>query len=1502
MQHEEEIRIGILAPQPEAWDFFGSTFSTMVTLALEDINDPKKFKDIFPNKKGRKKLSYVVAHMPPANETTDVAPEIAAIRGIMNMIRTNRIHLLLGPTLNLDFDSMAMMPGVFNITQIGLFPQGERFTYQQRYPFLTLLGYSFDRFGQALAHFCHTHNWKRIAVIWNSKLPVPRSFRQEAASLNLEIVADEYIVSVDSVQNVPNLEEVNKTLDYLPDYKENFDRIRNANVDVILSFPFSQDCWHLYKQAIKYAIAPYHGFQWVAAGTLSAMSYPRDNFYSCSIPENVTCSVGFTGMIQVVQYLLRDIEQWELWTELERRVNMLDPSVYDRTIQYPRRFTFLILGMVYDAVLLFMKAVSDLIEMNATLTAEAITKQMRESGFRGIFPGPLSFEGGDRSGYRGVIVHILPVNNTSTANVPELNYEINYGFELSIDPQCDQPYCRRLIYFRLRPDTTPVLSESWPAGKEVERRYFLGADPLTMQPMFGNSSGPVIFSCTTGCGGNKSVDPLALWIPGGCDIFNSFIEYRHYESKRFKKNAVEKLWRMVGEYYKELVEALVKQGHQGIVDIVKSCSSIDVNSSNVDSIDMDSIDIMQCVDILAEFPLRFPSPHVISNQPAGSASLVSCQVSIEVDSKNAYNMTMPNPKCLYNNPLCSVILNRCNVFEVFGSLNMTQSETCDGPTSAEGVNLLEVCHLIPVYSNENQYISCLGLNVTGSLCEAITLHNHTCSEYPQINRYNNGKCVSKDVCNCNKLEGKVAWAGANCSIAVCDGVCNGRGDCISPQNCHCHPGYTLTLNGGQCYKNCSEMMAYNNSMGPGGDCLNGGTCVEVPRQNLSVYFYGETREFSYTLKCSCTSGYSGDRCENVDKTISDHLVEIIVPSVAISFLLVVIVVAAVQYNIRKMRIRDELANTDWRSKWEDLFFQPDQRPFGWRGRGSSSPIVDGRTGSMIRVGSVTTPLPDCAIFKGQMVAVKRVDKVSVKLTEEILAEIRFMRSTRHVNIIPFIGVCIDPPHVLILTEYTSKGCLRDVLSNKDIRLDWAFRYSLARDLAQGMDFLHHSDAQWHGRLTSNNCLIDSHWVLKITDFGLHQFKQGEQSSDDVLELQKLLWVAPELLVVSEPHSLPIESMITGLDPKLQQLVSRSQYVTRQPGGTKLADVYSFGMILYELMMRQLPFYDSHLPLKQVIAHVQRDPEFRPSISDNCPVDFCEFMQKCWADCPEYRPPFGEVLIIIKKMHDPGTLVDNMVQMLEKYSSNLEHLVEQRTQALADEKSRSEELLYRMIPKKVAQQLKSGSKITAEQFEEVTVCFCDIVAFTKIAAKSTPLQVIGLLNDLYSRFDYVIDDYNVFKLGTIGDAYIIVSGLPERTGPQHAPEIANTALDLMASINGFKIKHFPDHQLQLRVGIHSGTCVAGVVGLKVPHYCVFGDTVNIASRMESTGLALRIHLSSTTTRILRRIGGYHVETRGKISIKGRGPMVTAWLLGRDGFNKELPSLDAAISEEDHEFKA
>ena len=149
--------------------------------------------------------------------------------------------------------------------------------------------------------------------------------------------------------------------------------------------------------------------------------------------------------------------------------------------------------------------------------------------------------------------------------------------------------------------------------------------------------------------------------------------------------------------------------------------------------------------------------------------------------------------------------------------------------------------------------------------------------------------------------------------------------------------------------------------------------------------------------------------------------------------------------------------------------------------------------------------------------------------------------------------------------------------------------------------------------------------------------------------------------------------------------------------------------------------------------------------------------------------------------------------------------------------------------------------------------------------------------------------------------MVASGLPTRNGNRHAGEIASMSLDLLAACSTFRIRHMPDRQLQLRVGIHTGPCVAGVVGLKMPRYCLFGDTVNTASRMESGGLALRIHLSNTTQVVLEELGGYKTECRGEIEVKGKGRMTTFWLLGHKDFHKELPSLDKAASKDDHDFK-
>ncbi|KFQ54690.1 Retinal guanylyl cyclase 1, partial [Nestor notabilis] len=167
-------------------------------------------------------------------------------------------------------------------------------------------------------------------------------------------------------------------------------------------------------------------------------------------------------------------------------------------------------------------------------------------------------------------------------------------------------------------------------------------------------------------------------------------------------------------------------------------------------------------------------------------------------------------------------------------------------------------------------------------------------------------------------------------------------------------------------------------------------------------------------------------------------------------------------------------------------------------------------------------------------------------------------------------------------------------------------------------------------------------------------------------------------------------------------------------------------------------------------------------------------------------------------------------------------------------------LSSLCQKKVAEALKMGTPVEPEYFEEVTLYFSDIVGFTTISAMSEPIEVVDLLNDLYTLFDAIIGSHDVYKVETIGDAYMVASGLPKRNGNRHAGEIANMSLDILSSVGTFKMRHMPEVPVRIRIGLHSGPCVAGVVGLTMPRYCLFGDTVNTASRMESTGLRECLH--------------------------------------------------------------
>ncbi|XP_071823673.1 uncharacterized protein [Apostichopus japonicus] len=220
----------------------------------------------------------------------------------------------------------------------------------------------------------------------------------------------------------------------------------------------------------------------------------------------------------------------------------------------------------------------------------------------------------------------------------------------------------------------------------------------------------------------------------------------------------------------------------------------------------------------------------------------------------------------------------------------------------------------------------------------------------------------------------------------------------------------------------------------------------------------------------------------------------------------------------------------------------------------------------------------------------------------------------------------------------------------------------------------------------------------------------------------------------------------------------------------------------------------------------------------------------------------------------------------------------KTGELKKQKKRAQLLLLQILPETVCDRLQRGLGVPAEQFDVVTIYFSDIVGFTTIAATKTPMEIIELLNALYSLFDHCIDLYNVYKVETIGDAYMVVSGLPE-PNENHASEIGCMAVDLLNQVQNFQPPHISGQRLALRVGLNTGPCVAGVVGIKMPRYCLFGDTVNTASRMESTGQAFKIHISEATKEAIETSGGdisHRVVTRGVVFVKGKGKMQTYWL--------------------------
>nr|CAD2206774.1 unnamed protein product [Meloidogyne enterolobii] len=492
-------------------------------------------------------------------------------------------------------------------------------------------------------------------------------------------------------------------------------------------------------------------------------------------------------------------------------------------------------------------------------------------------------------------------------------------------------------------------------------------------------------------------------------------------------------------------------------------------------------------------------------------------------------------------------------------------------------------------------------------------------------------------------------------------------------------------------------------------------------------------------------------------------------------------------------------------------------------------------------------------------------QVRVRIFNEDFVNLKKIRQLDHDNLNKFCGLCVDAPILYAIWKHCQRGSLKDLIAKERYVGDSFVMFTLMRDIASGLIALHGSFAGAHGMLSSENCLINDRWQVKISDFGLNMIRESQPISK-----RKLLWTAPELLRENNRK------------------------------GTKEGDVYSFAIICCELVNRETVWngVEREDDVDEILYRLRRSnvaiphrPQLHPREEIN--QNLLHLVRDCWGEIPTERPKIDMVRTMLKQMVRDGNqnLMDYVFGMMEQYASSLEQEVEERTRELVEEKRKSDILLYRMLPKQVAEKLKLGNLLNLSNI--------------RLLLYSSPMLfhlqlwlVVNLLNGLYTAFDGIIDSHDAYKVETIGDGYLVCSGIPRRNGNDHAKAIAELSFSFLRTVSTFRIDHLPNERVNLRIGIHTGPAVAGVVGLTMPRYCLFGDTVNTASRMESNGRPGRIHISTTTNHYLTNIiGGYVTEPRGEVIIKGKGVMETFWLLGHSGDSHYFSGTGVANADRD-----
>ncbi|QGX03634.1 adenylate/guanylate cyclase domain-containing protein [Beggiatoa leptomitoformis] len=366
--------------------------------------------------------------------------------------------------------------------------------------------------------------------------------------------------------------------------------------------------------------------------------------------------------------------------------------------------------------------------------------------------------------------------------------------------------------------------------------------------------------------------------------------------------------------------------------------------------------------------------------------------------------------------------------------------------------------------------------------------------------------------------------------------------------------------------------------------------------------------------------------------------------------------------------------------------------------------------------------------------------------------------------------------------------------------------------------------------------------------------QGDLSIDAVLHTMRSAVQQPVEFVMGEARLLVVDDKESNRDLLSRRLDRQGFHVDIAVNGLQAlqkVQEFRYDLVLLDIIMPEMNGF-------QVLGAIKSDPALRhlPVIMISALDEIDSVVHCIEMGAEDYlQKPFNQVILNAK-----------ISATLER--KRLRDMEQAYVEQIQREQEKSEKLLLNILPKPIADLLKRGVQTIADSFPDVTILFSDLVKFTELSAKISPVELVENLNEIFLLFDTLAEQHGLEKIKTIGDAYMLVGGLPTPRA-DHVEAVANMALEMVEAIQAL---NYRNHScFQLRIGIHTGPVVAGVIGKNKFNYDLWGDSVNIASRMESQGLPGKVQVSQDTYQRIKH--QFMFEERGFIDVKGKGKMLT-----------------------------